>query len=103
MWRGRCSINCWLNWKESNQLQHACWLSPSYFSYRNYSLEIVMNFVRKYVYVDVEGNIVYLRNFKFEKLELAKMSKIRQWLNKLWVICSEEYLATIKSHVVEGY
>lgn len=56
-----------------------------------------MNFVRKYVYVDVEGNIVYLRNFKFEKLELAKMSKIRQWLNKLWDICSEEYLATIKS------
>lgn len=37
--------------------------------YRNYSLEIVMNFVRKYVYVDGEGNIVYLHNFfKFEKL-----------------------------------
>ena len=39
----------------------------------------------------------------FEKLELAKMSKIRQWLNKLWYIYSEEYLATIKSSVVEGY
>lgn len=39
----------------------------------------------------------------FEKLELAKMSKIRQWLNKLWYIYSEEYLATIKSNVVEGY
>lgn len=39
----------------------------------------------------------------FEKLELAKMSKIRQWLNKLCYIYSEEYLATIKSNVVEGY
>ena len=39
----------------------------------------------------------------FEKLELAKMPKIRQWLNKLWYIYSEEYLATIKSSVVEGY
>lgn len=39
----------------------------------------------------------------FEELELAKMSKIRQWLNKLWYIYSEEYLATIKSSVVEGY
>ena len=39
----------------------------------------------------------------FEKLELAKMSKIRQWLNKLCYIYSEEYLATNKSNVVEGY
>lgn len=46
---------------------------------------------------------IFITFFKFEKLELAKMSKIRQWLNKLWDIYSEEYLATIKSHVVEGY
>ena len=63
VWRGRCSVNCWLNYREGNQLQQACYLSPSDFSYRNYSLEIVMNFAKKHVYVDVEGSIVYLHNF----------------------------------------
>ena len=46
---------------------------------------------------------IFITFFKFEKLELAKVSKIRQWLNKLRYIYSEEYFATIKSHVVEGY
>ena len=31
------------------------------------------------------------------------MSKIGQWLNKLWYIYSEEYLATIKNNVVKEY
>lgn len=46
---------------------------------------------------------IFITFFKFENLELAKMSKIRQWLNKLWYIYSEGYFATIKSHVVGGY
>lgn len=46
-----------------HRLQQACSLSPSCFSYRNCSLEIIMNFAKKYVYVDVEGSIVYLNNF----------------------------------------
>lgn len=29
------------------------------------------------------------------------MSKIGQWLNRLWCIYSEEYLATIKNNVVK--